>query len=158
MLEAAVVARGGSQDAAIEAGALVRRFNVYEASSTFNVQVAQALTAYNTERGVKWDAEIPLDVRARIRSEIATRMFTRQHDRAPTGARELDGFVERASRQATSAVAGYDLTFSPVKSVSTLWALAPTRRPRPFVPLMMRRSPTRWLGWSVRWRSLAGRG
>src|SRR6266571_5917522 len=33
--------------------------------------------------------------------------------------------IARASRQATSAVAGYDLTFSPVKSVSALWAIVP---------------------------------
>ena len=38
---------------------------------------------------------------------------------------KLSGFIAKASRQATSAVAGFDLTFSPVKSVSALWALAP---------------------------------
>lgn len=37
----------------------------------------------------------------------------------------MAGFIAQQSRQATTAVAGYDLTFSPVKSVSTLWALAP---------------------------------
>ncbi|MBK8460765.1 MAG: relaxase domain-containing protein, partial [Micropruina sp.] len=33
--------------------------------------------------------------------------------------------IARHSRPRTNAVAGYDLTFSPVKSVSTLWAVAP---------------------------------
>ena len=32
--------------------------------------------------------------------------------------------MAKATRQQTTAVAGYDLTFTPVKSVSTLWALA----------------------------------
>ena len=32
--------------------------------------------------------------------------------------------MAKATRQQTTAVAGYDLTFAPVKSVSTLWALA----------------------------------
>ncbi|MBN9618494.1 MAG: relaxase domain-containing protein [Actinobacteria bacterium] len=52
-------------------------------------------------------------------------MFTEQFGRPPADARELSGFIARNSRQATKAVAGYDLTFSPVKSVSTLWAVAP---------------------------------
>ena len=42
-----------------------------------------------------------------------------QHDR------ELTGFLARQSRTQTTAVAGYDCTFTPVKSFSTLWALAP---------------------------------
>jgi hypothetical protein len=32
--------------------------------------------------------------------------------------------MAKHSLQQTQTVAGYDLTFSPVKSVSTLWALA----------------------------------
>ena len=34
--------------------------------------------------------------------------------------------MAKASAQPTTATAGYDLTFTPVKSVSTLWAVAPT--------------------------------
>src|SRR3712207_9132497 len=52
-------------------------------------------------------------------------MSTEACARPPADARELSGFLARASRPATRAVAGYDLTFSPVKSVSALWALAP---------------------------------
>ena len=36
----------------------------------------------------------------------------------------LASTIARWSRPKTRAVAGYDLTFSPVKSVSTLWAIA----------------------------------
>ncbi len=39
-------------------------------------------------------------------------------------ARELAGAIAKHSRPAAQTVAGYDLTFSPVKSVSTLWAVA----------------------------------
>jgi hypothetical protein len=39
-------------------------------------------------------------------------------------ARELAGQIAKDSRPRTQTVAGYDLTFSPVKSVSTLWAVA----------------------------------
>ena len=42
---------------------------------------------------------------------------------APGHARELAGQIAKDSRPRTQTVAGYDLTFSPVKSVSTLWAV-----------------------------------
>ncbi|MEU6585875.1 MobF family relaxase [Nocardia sp. NPDC046763] len=38
---------------------------------------------------------------------------------------ELSGWVARNSRPQSAAVAGFDITFSPVKSVSALWAIAP---------------------------------
>ena len=39
-------------------------------------------------------------------------------------AREIAATIAKQSRPHTQTVAGYDLTFSPVKSVSTLWAVA----------------------------------
>ena len=39
-------------------------------------------------------------------------------------ARELAGQIAKDSRPRTQTVAGYDLTFSPVRSVSTFWAVA----------------------------------
>ncbi len=125
-LAAGVVRAGGSTSEAMAAGALGRPFPVYDTSSAFNVQVARAFTVYNRERGAAWNAVIPVAERAQIRTRLATTMFAEKHGRAPQDARELSGFIARSSRQATTAVAGYDLTFSPVKSVSTLWALAPT--------------------------------
>jgi hypothetical protein len=56
---------------------------------------------------------------------MAREMFAAKYGRDPVEDRELSSFVARISRQATNSVAGYDLTFSPVKSVSALWALAP---------------------------------
>jgi conjugative relaxase-like TrwC/TraI family protein len=44
--------------------------------------------------------------------------------REPVNAQELAGQISKDSRPRTQALAGYDLTFSPVKSVSTLWAVA----------------------------------
>ena len=64
------------------------------------------------------------DERARIRTEVATELFAAEHGRPPQDARELAAAIAKHSRPQTTAVAGYDLTFSPVKSVSTLWALA----------------------------------
>ena len=39
-------------------------------------------------------------------------------------AREITATIAKQSRPRTQTVAGYDLTFSPVKSVSSLWAVA----------------------------------
>ena len=88
--------------------------------------MAGAFTTYNLDHGQKWNAPIPHEERARIRSAIGTAMFVDKQGREPQDARELSGFIAKASRQATSAIAGFDLSFSPVKSVSALWALAPS--------------------------------
>jgi hypothetical protein len=50
--------------------------------------------------------------------------FLAAHGREPIDARELAGQIAKDSRPRTQTVAGYDLTFSPVKSVSALWAVA----------------------------------
>src|SRR4051794_9591953 len=62
---------------------------------------------------------------ARVRTEVAREFFTAEHGREPIDARELAGQIAKDSRPRTQTVAGYDLTFSPVKSVSTLRAVAP---------------------------------
>ena len=118
--------RGGSQAEIAKAVALGREFAIHSAASAFNVQVAGAFTTYNLDHGQKWNAPIPHEERARIRSAIGTAMFVDKQGREPQDARELSGFIAKASRQATSAIAGFDLSFSPVKSVSALWALAPS--------------------------------
>ena len=124
-IERAVIEAGGNQDAALRASSLGRTFAVYTGSSPFLVEVAREFSAFNLERGQVWNAAIPDGDRARIRTDVGARMFTDAFGRPPTDARELSGFIASSSRQATSAVAGLDLTFSPVKSISTLWALAP---------------------------------
>jgi conjugative relaxase-like TrwC/TraI family protein len=51
-------------------------------------------------------------------------LFRKLHGRDPIDAREIAATIAKGSRPRTQTVAGYDLTFSPVKSVSTLWAVA----------------------------------
>jgi conjugative relaxase-like TrwC/TraI family protein len=69
-------------------------------------------------------APLPAADRARVRTEVARESFLTEHGREPMDARELAGQIAKDSRPRTQTVAGYDLTFSPVKSVSTLWAVA----------------------------------
>jgi conjugative relaxase-like TrwC/TraI family protein len=90
----------------------------------FRVEVAKRIAALNTAIGWPVDASIAAVDRARVRTQVAREFFLAQHGREPVNARELAGQIAKDSRPRTQTVAGYDLTFSPVKSVSTLWAVA----------------------------------
>ncbi|WP_141845267.1 MobF family relaxase [Humibacillus xanthopallidus] len=104
-------------------------FKVYGGDvSAFRVEVARRVGELASALGDGSDAVVPLEERARIRTEVATEFFRTEHGRDPAsgsdGAREIAATIARHSRPRTTAVAGYDLTFSPVKSVSALWAVA----------------------------------
>jgi conjugative relaxase-like TrwC/TraI family protein len=92
--------------------------------SAFRVEVAQRMSALNEAAGLPGDWPLPARERATIRTDVAREFFTAEHGREPADARELAATIAKHSRPKTQAVAGYDLTFSPVKSVSVLWALA----------------------------------
>ena len=117
--------RGLSPAEATKAAQLGKPYLVHDASNMFQRRTAGAFRDYNTAQGLHADTPVPEDVRAAIRSRIATTMFVETFGREPGDARELSGHLARISRQSTTAVAGYDMSFSPVKSVSTLWAIAP---------------------------------
>ncbi len=104
--------------------ALGAAYRVYGIDSVdaFNAEVARRLEARaegSTEPAKR------LAEAAAARSEVAREHFIREQGREPRNAREMASAVARYSRPQRTAVAGYDLTFSPVKSVSTLWAIAP---------------------------------
>ena len=90
----------------------------------FRVEVARRIAALNTAIGKPADASTSAGDRARVRTQVAREFFLAEHGREPVNARELTGQIAKDSRPRTQTVAGYDLTFSPVKSVSTLWAVA----------------------------------
>ena len=104
-------------------------YKVYENDiSPFRIEVARRLAAVNQAADLAGDWPVRADERSRIRTEVARDLFRAKHGReaddGSEGARELAATIAKNSRPKTTAVAGYDLTFSPVKSVSTLWALA----------------------------------
>src|SRR5215217_6268793 len=90
----------------------------------FRLEVAKRIAALNIAIGVPADASIAAADRARVRTHVAREFFLTEHGREPVNAQELAGQIAKDSRPRTQTVAGYDLTFSPVKSVSTLWAVA----------------------------------
>jgi hypothetical protein len=92
--------------------------------SPFRLEVARRFAEINTAAGHPAGAPLPAPERARVRNEVAREFFRTEHGREPVEARELAGQIAKDSRPRTQTVAGYDLTFSPVKSVSTLWAIA----------------------------------
>jgi conjugative relaxase-like TrwC/TraI family protein len=90
----------------------------------FRLEVARRIAVINTAAGLPAGAPLPAADRARVRTQVAREFFLAAHGREPVNARELAGQIAKDSRPRTQTVAGYDLTFSPVKSVSTLWAVA----------------------------------
>jgi hypothetical protein len=98
--------------------------------SPFRLEVAKRFAALNTAAGLPVGAAVPASDRARVRTQAAREFFRAEHGREPIGARELAGQIAKDSRPRTQTVAGYDLTFSPVKSVST-FGRSPSRRWRP---------------------------
>lgn len=99
-------------------------FKVFNADvSSYRVQVARRVEDFNVAAGLPRDAPVGVEDRAKVRTEVAREFFRDEYGREPDSARELAATVAKHTRSKTTAVAGYDLTFSPVKSVSTLWAV-----------------------------------
>ncbi|WP_083914206.1 MobF family relaxase [Nocardia concava] len=111
--------------AALAASQLGQPFRIFVGASEFRRRCAEEFTAHNLALGERWNTPIPDEVRAEIRTRVARELFAGEFDRAPLNDRELSGWVARNSRNATTAVAGFDVCFSPVKSISALWAIAP---------------------------------
>ena len=108
-----------------EATRLGAPFKVYAGDvSPFRVEVAKRIATLQAAAGRLGDEPISAALRARVRTEAAREFFRKQHGRDPIDAREIAATIAKQSRPRTQTVAGYDLTFSPVKSVSTLWAVA----------------------------------
>jgi conjugative relaxase-like TrwC/TraI family protein len=99
-------------------------FKDFDRATPFQVGVAQRVADLNAANARPPDAKVAASDRARVRTEVAREFFRAEHGRDPVDARELAGQIAKDSRPRASTVAGYDLTFSPVKSVSALWAVA----------------------------------
>ena len=100
-------------------------FKVYAGEvSPFRVEVAKRIATQHAAAGQLGVESVSAAVRAQVRTEVAREFFRTEHGRDPMDAREIAATIAKGSRPRTQTVAGYDLTFSPVKSVSTLWAVA----------------------------------
>ena len=123
------IARGLDKEAATRQALVETKlgnpFRIYAGETEFRQLVAERFADYNLARGESANARIDDTIRAEIRTQVGQELFAKEYGRSPANEAELSGFIAKGSRQKTTAVAGYDLTFTPVKSVSTLWAVAP---------------------------------
>ncbi|MEV0712747.1 MobF family relaxase [Nocardia aurea] len=92
---------------------------------SYRAECRRAYEEWNLDHGRGKHAPIPDEQRSYLATEVAGRMFDDEHGHPPRNEEELSTWVAKASRPASKRVAGYDLCFSPVKTVSMLWALAP---------------------------------
>lgn len=120
-----LISQGVPKAAAHEAVRLGRPFVINDATTELQRRLAVAYRDHNLSNSLAWNTAIDETLRAQMRTSIARELFAEQYGRAPTDERELTGFIATQSRDQTTSTAGYDLTFSPVKSFSVLWALAP---------------------------------
>ncbi|RMB57062.1 toprim domain-containing protein [Tessaracoccus antarcticus] len=107
-----------------EASRLGAPFKVFSGATGFQKEVAIRCGVWEAAHpGV---GEVPVGVRAEFRNDIVREEFVERFGRAPS-VLELSSQVARLSRDPSTACAGFDLTFTPVKSVSALWAVAPVQ-------------------------------
>jgi conjugative relaxase-like TrwC/TraI family protein len=116
---------GVASAGAMAAARLGRPFAINDKENRFTTRLREAYRGYNATVGNDPQASLAPEIRARIRTALGREMFAETYGRPPADDRELSGFIASHSRAATTAVAGYDLTFTPVKSVSALWAITP---------------------------------
>jgi conjugative relaxase-like TrwC/TraI family protein len=125
-IRTAALAAGLSERDAEKACRLGRPFAERTAgTSEFLEELRRRYAAVNIAAGRKPFTQLDPDIRAKIRTQVAAEFFEKEFGRPPASPRELHSAVARWSRPAAATIAGIDLTLSPVKSVSTLWALAP---------------------------------
>ena len=105
---------------------LGRAFSVFGDTPTpFEAELAHRLNSWRLSQDLDDSVSVPKGVREELRTDLAREWFTARYGRPPEGPRELHGFIAKNSRKPRMALAGWDVTLSPPKSVSSLWAIAP---------------------------------
>ncbi|TFC14357.1 TraA-like conjugal transfer protein [Cryobacterium algoritolerans] len=114
------VAGGASPEDAVQASRLGRRFpRIQPKLDGWDDAVADAYQAFEVENGRRPEAGVERDL---IRWNIAADRVAATLQRPGTDA-EVATHLSQMGKAARQPVAGYDLVFTPVKSVSVLWAL-----------------------------------
>ncbi|WP_180359823.1 MobF family relaxase [Miniimonas arenae] len=120
---AAAVARGVSPAQAVKDARLGRRFPVFKEAQgdEYPQRLAAAYAAFAAEHDRSPEAGEERDA---LRWQVATEIVTERSDGREPAAGDVAHYLATRGAEQRAAVAGYDLVFTPVKSVSTLWALA----------------------------------
>lgn len=107
----------GASQRSVKLGAAYYRYNVKDEG--LGAQIRAGYEAFTRIHHREPDAE----ERRRIRVREGAIAFRDAKGRDPLDKEELGRFITAAQRPQQQAVAGYDLVFSPAKSVSVLWGL-----------------------------------
>lgn len=120
-IEASIIASGGSAKDAEKASRLGRRPYKYDAAtSEIGQQIKQAQDVQQARLG----RELTVDESRQVRMRVASEAYEERFSHRPVDDKELATFLSKELSKGSNSVAGYDLTFSPPKSVSVLWGLS----------------------------------
>src|SRR5262249_12552389 len=97
---------------------LGRPFQGNDTSTELRRCLKEAYRRHNIEHGQHSNASIGTQQRALIRTKVAHKAFRDSYGRDPSNDDELRQFMARGWKGMPTSVAGYALTFTPVKSVS----------------------------------------
>jgi conjugative relaxase-like TrwC/TraI family protein len=119
-LIAAAQAQGKSADEALAAAKLGRGYYSYNQNTT---DLRENITTGYTDFARMNHREPDAEERRTIRVREGAQAFREAKGRPPADKEELSRYITAATRPTQQAVAGFDLVFSPAKSISTLWGL-----------------------------------
>jgi conjugative relaxase-like TrwC/TraI family protein len=117
---AAAQGEGKTAEEAIELAKLGRGYYSYKQGTT---DLREQITTGYTDFARVNHREPNAEERRVIRVREGAQAFRTAKGRQPADKEELGRFITAATRPTQQAVAGFDLVFSPAKSVSTLWGL-----------------------------------
>ena len=104
---------------------LGRAYSVFTGEPTpFETELGRRLASWQEAHGLGRAVPVPQQVRSQLRTELGREWFLAERGTLPEGPRELHAFITKAIAHPRAPVAGFDLTLSPPKSVSALWAVA----------------------------------
>ncbi|MFG3423208.1 MobF family relaxase [Micromonospora sp. NPDC048063] len=110
---------GMSAKAAEQQVRLGRKPLAYEPVETYRERVDERYAAYERITG-----HPPTQgEKTRLARAVGAKMFAEQHGRRPRDSTELRKYIAQVAKPKAQAVTGYDLVFTPPKSVSVLWGL-----------------------------------
>ena len=113
----AMIANGSS----IKGTRLGRAFPIYHDKKPVLIALSKAEKQFREAN----DRRPTEEERSQLALDVAQEHFAAAHGgRAPVDGKEAISWLNREQDNVKQAVAAYDMTFSPVKSVSTLWALS----------------------------------
>jgi len=120
-IAAEIIAAGGSAKDAEKATRLGRRPYKYDAStSPLGAKIKESIAREEARSG----RELTVDERRKVRMREAAVAYEERFGHRHGDDKELATFLSKELSKGANSVGGYDLTFSPPKSVSVLWALS----------------------------------